>query len=204
MRATRTLLGTAAVLTLAACGPVATTASHASGPTLPPTSSSVPAPTTSADPSLSPRGTLIKTLGEQAGWGNSPSDLVVAFTVDSIAPVRCDAPYHSGQPTGTLVGAHVRMSTAASAKLSDLAGIPTMNPAQWEFVGPDGITHSGQEIASIATYGCLTDAESFPQSQLAPGSQYVGTLVFDLPAAHGALIYAPGGLNNAHGWEWDF
>lgn len=200
----RLLLAVGALTALAGCS--STTAAHAnaSGPTLPPSTSTVAAPTTTAGPSLSPRGTLIKQLGEQAGWGSDAAHEIVTFTVDSIAPVTCDAPYHDEKPTGTLVAAHMRMSTQAGASLTDLQSIPMMNSSEWEFVGSDGITHSGQEIADMATYGCVKDSEAFPDSQLAPGSQYVGDLVFDLPGPHGALIYAPGGLNDAHGWEWDF
>jgi hypothetical protein len=148
---------------------------------------------------------IVKAIGEEAGFSTDKAHGVITFAIDSIAPITCDNPYNSGPATnGHFIGAHLRLSTAAAG--ADLSGAPSyINAADFSFVGSDGITVPGAAIATVATYGCLKDAEQFPSSPFAPGSDYVGTFVLDLPEEHGALIYSPaGGLSNGSGWEWDF
>lgn len=198
-------LATAAALAAALAGcatPVVKGTSSASGPTLPSsTSAASSSPTAAPGPPTSARGTIVKALGQTAGIGADAQHLQVTFTVDAIAPARCDNPYGGGEkPTGTLIAAHLRLSTAAGTA----PALTMVNPADFEFVGADGITHAGTEIADAATYGCLKAPEQFPETQFAPGSSYVGDVVLDVPSPHGALIFAPAGLTDASGWEWDF
>lgn len=189
-----------ALLALAGCS--STRANSAAGPTLPPGSTTAAATPTAAGPPTSARGTIVKAMGQEGGWGQMPGGAsAVTFAVDSIATVKCDNPYSQPPVNGQFIAAHMRLSTAPGATTDEM-GYTNMNPAQFQFIGSDNVTRTN--IASPATYSCLKDSEQFPNAQLGPGQQYVGDLVFDVPEPHGVLIYAPGNLANSSGWEWDF
>lgn len=192
-------------ISLAACGGStngsASAASSHSSPSLAPPTSSAPATTTSAGPSLNSRGNIVKALGEQGGWGVVDGQPTVTFVVDSITPdLHCDSPYAEKPENGHYVGIHMRMATAPGFDPSQESfGMSTYD---WKFIGSNGVTSTS--VTSGGSFGCLKDAENFPTAQLGPGQSYEGTIVLDVPETHGALIFAPGNLNNASGWEWDF
>lgn len=204
-RVTGAGLALAATITLAACGAPAQVEGVANGPTLPPTSSATATPTpTPTGPPRSPRGNIIKALGEEGGLtddrgAGAPVELVT-FAVDAISPVECTEDYGNPPENGVLIAVQMRFATAPELATSSMNYF-SVNPNEFSFVGADGITVTN--TATAATFGCISDKEMLTYNQMMPGSQYVGKVVLDVPAATGTLIYRPGVLAEG-GWEWTF
>jgi hypothetical protein len=207
-RILHTLTVTAAVgLLLTACsGGQATEA--ADGPELPapdiaaaPTTSEAPA---EEGPVRNERGNIVKALGEEGGItdqkpGEDPVP-IVTFAIDSIAPVECTEPYGSPPENGQMVAVSMRISTAPELATASNPYF-SVSPVEFSYIGPDNITVTN--LATIATYGCLSQGEMLTPDQMMPGSQYVGKIVLDLPAATGTLVYRPSMIFEG-GWEWSF
>jgi hypothetical protein len=96
----------------------------------------------------------------------------------------------------------LRFSTAPEMADSELAQYFTVGAQDFQYVGADGVTVTN--IGTVAAYSCQgSGAGAFPQTQLAPASAYTGTIVLDLPAPTGVLVYRPGFITGG-GWEWAF
>ncbi|WP_147252115.1 DUF4352 domain-containing protein [Blastococcus sp. TF02-09] len=65
-------------------------------------------------------------------------------------------------------------------------------------IGEDGETYNP---VSEAAQVCLEQERLIQNMRIAPGVDYDGWLVFDVPVTTGALVYAPEGPT---GWEWAF
>jgi hypothetical protein len=195
----------ATALSLAACGgatkPTAAAATTHPAPSMAAPTTPAAAPSTSAGPTLNARGNIVKTLGQEGGWGVVNGQPAVTFVVDAITPNQpCDNPYAGKPVNGHFLGVHMRMATAPGFDPNQ--GSFGMSTYFWKFIGSNGVTNTS--LTSPGSYSCLKDAENFPTAQLGPGQSYEGTIVLDLPETNGALIFAPGGVSNASGWEWDF
>lgn len=209
----RVAAGAAALLLAAGLGATAVAANQevdepmAATPTLPPTPTPTPAPTTSAapDPDLSPRGHIMKDLGEVGGLSHpddlTPSleELVLSFSIDAI---RVDAPcpgqFAEDPQNGHFVALDIRASTTENYP-ADVYYFQ-MNPASFSFVGTDGVFV--QNIATTPTYGCMDydDPNLFPSATFTPASSYRGTVILDIPETSGTLIWTP--MGGTSGWEW--
>jgi hypothetical protein len=201
-------LAVTATLILSACAsPVGQTEGKASGtpPTLPPsTSSSASSPTpppTPVGPPKSARGNYIKALGEEGGLEDTATHTpIITFAVDSIAPIKCTQSYSSPPENGTLIAVQMRVSTSPALATSQVTYF-SVNPNEFSFIGADGITVTN--VATAATYSCIPSKEELTHDQMSPGSQYVGKIILDVPAATGTLVYRPASLA-VGGWEWSF
>ena len=200
-----------AVLALSACGTAQQTdgANNEASPIpLPsiPSEATTEAPATPEGPPRSPRGAIVKALGEEGGFGDETQGgkEVITFAVDAISPAQCTSDwqeYGSPAENGHLIAVSLRMATAPELAQSEMASYFTVSAYDFNFVSPDGVTHT--DLGTMATYGCLQESESFTQNPLAPGSAYVGKIVLDLPAPNGILVYRPSVLGGG-GWEWSF
>lgn len=200
------LIAACAAALLTGCGgdiPTAASSSSGTSVTLPPsTSSAPPSPTTPAGPSTNSRGNIAAALGEQHGFGGTTlANAAVTFALDSIAPVQCTNIDGLKPVNGVFVAAHFRVGTGTPAAFNEVGMSEPLNPLSFSYIGSDNITVSS--IATPETYECLPENQYLP-GQMGPGQQYAGDIVFDLPAAHGALVLELPGLSNASGWEWDF
>lgn len=195
-------------LLLAACGGGAATESSADAPSLPETSAAQSAPTTAAGPSRNARGNVVKALGEEGGFtaNENPDQVVVTFALDSISPAECDEyydPAYSPPENGHLMTIALRFATAPELADTQLGQYLSVSAQDFQFVGADGVTVTN--VGTLAAYTCQgSGPDAFPQSPLAPGSSYAGTLVLDLPATNGVLMYRPSFLTGGGGWEWAF
>ncbi len=129
---------------------------------------------------------------------------VLVFAVDAIGPAQCNseyAQYGSGPENGNLVAVNLRFSTAPEFAGSQLGSYFSVSAFDFQFISPDGITHTN--LGTAATYGCLQQNQQFTQNPLGAGQQYIGSVVLDLPAPHGTLVYAPSAIGDG-GWEWQF
>lgn len=203
-RVTLAAVSATAALLLAACGGNTATEDASDGPELPDAASSESSEPKEEDsgPERNDRGNIVKALGEEGGLTGADGEPVLTFAVDAITPdVQCTEDFASPAENGHLTAVQVRAATTPGVTAEDL-GYMTINAYDWAFVGADGITFSN--VDTIATYGCLNQSVLFPQDQLRPGSQYAGTILLDLPAASGALIYTPSSVMDGTGWEWSF
>lgn len=198
----------AATLLSSACGGGSAADSESNAaPTLPETSAAdTSAPTTAAGPSRNARGNIVKALGEEGGFSNLETDeTIVTFALNSIAPAECDEyydPAYSPPENGNLASISLRFATAPELADSELGQYFSVSASDFQFVGADGITTTN--LGTLAAFSCQgSGAGAFPQSQLAPGSAYTGSIVLDLPAPSGVLMYRPAFVNGG-GWEWQF
>jgi hypothetical protein len=209
----RVAAGAAALLLAAGLGATAVAANQevnepmAATPTLPPTPTPTPAPTTSAapDPDLSPRGHIMKDLGEVGGLSHpddlTPSleELVLSFSIDAIrVDAPCTSEYAEEPENGHFVALDIRASTTENYP-ADVYYF-NMNPTTFSFVGSDGVFV--QNIATTPTYGCMDydDPNLFPSATFTPASSYRGTVILDIPETSGTLIWTP--MGGTSGWEW--
>ena len=149
------------------------------------------------------RGNIVKALGEEGGFTSrtDPGKQLLSFAVDSITlDPSCSADYTQPSENGHFVALAMRLSTSPDmAEEPDLSYF-TVNPNDFSFVGPDGLTVSN--LATMAAYSCVDQGQMLTSNALAPGSQYAGTVLLDLPASSGSVIYHP--MGNPTGWEWSF
>lgn len=169
-------------------------------------STTAPAPSSSAAPTTpakNARGNIVKAMGEEGGFTSSvhPGKDLLTFAVDSITvDPQCTADYTEPAENGHFVALAMRLATSPDmAEEPDLSYF-TVNPNDFSFVGADGLTVSN--LATMAAYSCVDEGQMLTSNALAPGSQYAGSVVLDVPATSGAVIYHP--MGNPSGWEWSF
>lgn len=200
MRITKAVVAAAgAALVLTACGSDTNGSSADSGPTLPEVSASETTEPTEepSGPERNQRGNIVKQLGEEGGITNSDGEDAFRFAIDAITPdYQCTGQFSEAPENGHFVAIDLRVATGNM----DEIGYFMINPNDFKFIGPDGLTFSN--VATMATYSCLPDNEQFSSDPLGPGQQYAGRMVFDLPAPTGVLIYRPAITEG--GWEWEF
>ncbi|RZU30475.1 hypothetical protein [Blastococcus saxobsidens] len=196
-----------AVLVLAGCGSSVSEDSSA-GPELPDVqteeeaNASADAEAEAGQPERNERGNIVKAIGEEGGLTGPDGDPVLTFAVDSITPdVQCTEDYASPPENGHLTAVQLRVATAPGVSAEDL-GFLSVSAYDWNFIGADGVTVTN--LDTIATYSCLAQGALFPSDTLRPGSQYAGTLLLDLPAPSGTLVYSPSSVYDGSGWEWQF
>lgn len=166
-----------------------------------PVESTTAATITSATPapSTSSRGLLVKTLGQEAGFGEQTAsgDLEVMYTVDAIeVDPGCTGSYAQPSELGHFLVVSIRMST--SSALTDQLVFTTND---WHVVNRDGVRENTNDTS--AAYSCIADSGRFPDGPLPTGTQLVGQFALDSAETSGFLTYTPPFLTNG-GWEWSF
>lgn len=177
---------------LTGCGSGETTAAD---PVAPATASSAPATTTAAGPARSPRGHIVKTVGEQAAIGYSDKQPVIAWTITELT---VDAPCTAPLPLpaeGHFVSAVIEVQTSPEYVDAEFGGFHPGN--YWELVDAEGITHPHPD--SDAVYRCH---EGDWPTDMTPSSRYRFRVTFDSPTPHGTLVLVP--PDRPDGWEWAF
>ena len=89
---------------------------------------------------------------------------------------------------GTLVA--VRITVTTGADLAVLGGEQNVSPGDFRLVADDGSVASAGAPAAF----CDTGATAFPSAPLAPSSSVTGTVVLDLPARSGTVVFRPAWL----------
>lgn len=170
---------------------------------LPSTAAAAPSTTAAPTSDRNARGNIVKAMGEEAGFlsRSDPSKDLLTFAVDSVTvDPPCTADYTQPTENGHFVALAMRLATSPDmAEEPDLSYF-TVNPNDFSFVGADGLTVSN--LATMAAYSCIDQGQMLTSNALAPGSQYAGTVVLDVPATTGVVIYHP--MGNPSGWEWSF
>ncbi|MHA7177068.1 DUF4352 domain-containing protein [Arthrobacter sp. Sr24] len=191
----------AAALLLTGCG---STAESATAPSVEPAgaaqtsaTAAVSVPAVAAEKSV--RGNLIKKLGDGAGITDQTLNKDVAsFVINSITVDGVCTNEHSQAPVnGHILILDVSVQTDAALAESVVPSF-SLNPYSFKTIAPNGTT-SNVDLASMATYSCLPDAEVLPL-EIGPGEKATGKVVLDAETAEGTLVFKPGYANV--GWEW--
>jgi hypothetical protein len=155
------------------------------------------------EPGTSPRGNVVKQLGEEAGAvsvdrpGLTWEDMEIIFAIDAIeVGATCTQEFADPPENGHFLALDVRVSTREH--LDESLGWSFLNPYDFSVVGDDGVTETA--LATFATYGCIAESEELP-SEFAPASKYTGTIILDSKHDTGVLVYRTG---RGAGWEWEF
>lgn len=192
-------------LSLTACGGSSSTAT---APTSPSVESIAPSTVAPAEgPKKSPRGNIIKTLNEPGSITTPDGKTAATFVVNSITVgAPCTGPYPSptGPENGQIMVLDVTIET--TPELGAEGMFPNsfdMNPYSFKFVGANGTTFNGN-LATGATYGCLPDEQVLASGGVGPAEKVTGKVVLDVPEPTGVLVFKPGYISNAGGWEWSF
>lgn len=149
---------------------------------------------TTATPTKSRRGGLVKGIGEQAGLINQYGEELVLFTVTAIDPgYQCASEPENGQ----FVALTISAATTEALAEEDW---PQVSFGSWTVVGADGMQQNADPNTGSA-WGCTPDAERFP-SPIGPGVTAEGVIVLDVTPESGVLILDMGTV--AGGWEWSF
>lgn len=169
-----------------------------------------PAPTQSApppaavppvNPQTSPRGNLIKEVGELAGVRDANGEYLVTFTVnDIIVDVPCTDPYADAPENGHFVAVDVSVETSPNMLNSDLIQQFSMSSLTFQAIGPDGIT-SNAGTDSAATLFCLDDSVLLP-GDIGPGEKANGLVLLDVEHPTGTLVYEDFWTDS--GWEYAY
>jgi hypothetical protein len=171
-----------------------------------PTQEAPPAPTTPAAPppastQTSPRGNLIKQVGELAGIRDANGEYLVSFTVnDIIVDIPCTDSSAEPSEHGHFVAVDVSVETSPNMLNSDLIEQFSMSSLTFQAIGPDGVT-SNAGTDSFATLFCLDDAAELP-SNIGPGETARGLVLLDVEHPAGTLIYEDYWTDSA--WEYTY
>lgn len=190
-------------ISLTACGGSADAGSKPSAPSVESIGATPAASTPATEgPKKSPRGNVIKTIGEPAWTVNQADKKTAIFTINSITvDPPCTGPYPQPSEKGHFVILDASMETTPDLATASFPNFD-LSPHDWQFVGANGTTYNGS-LTSGASYGCLPDSEVLPINGIGPAEKVTGKIVLDVPATTGTLVFKPMG-NASGGWEWGF
>ncbi|MGY1754586.1 hypothetical protein [Blastococcus sp. SYSU D01042] len=206
MRAARRVLpALALVLAVTACGGGdPEIAAGGTVVTLPPASTSPAAPSTPAaeapEPERNERGNVPLEVGEAVAVPTSdapgaPTALSFALEEFDLNP-PCDSGREQAPVTENFLAWRMRVVTTPDY---DPRALTIIQERDFVVLGPDGAVVPFLEGNA---YLCLDQPTSFANVRMAPGQEYSGWLVLDVPVRAGTLVYAPYGRST--GWEWAF
>lgn len=182
-----------------------TSAPTTSAATLPETGEPpAPAPESpdAADPDLSPRGNLVKRVGEPAGIIDGNGERLVNFVINSISPdVVCTEELAEPAENGLFVAVNVSVQTSPAMATPD-AFITSfeMSPSMFSAISPEGLS-SNADPGTFSSYFCLDDSVLLPSS-IGPGENAEGIVLLDLQHPSGILVFED--FQTSSAWEWNY
>ncbi|CAI3794014.1 hypothetical protein NKCBBBOE_00952 [Pseudarthrobacter sp. MM222] len=188
-----------AALVLSGCA--APSATSPTAPVVTPVTTSTSTPSASPSPTAprSARGNLIKKVGQPASLKLASGELTTSFVLTKMTiDAPCTAPYAQPSENGHFVALTFDVETTADLA-KDINQFVWFGGQSWKLIADTGTTYNGSLDTSPA-YGCLNDEERIP-SEIGPAEKVTGTIVLDVPAASGTLVFEPAGSG---GWEWTF
>ena len=178
--------------------PTTTTTTATPAITTTPTTTEQPPPTPPPAPT-NERGNVVLGLGEQLTVFDGAGVAVFAVAVDSIEiDVVCTAPESTAPVNGHLIALQVRVTTGAD--LSVLGAAPALAAGDFRVLADDGVTLA--EAVTPSADACMPDAGSLPVGPLAPTRELAGTVVLDVAATTGTIVFAPDFLTVAGEWTY--
>lgn len=166
---------------------------------------STPTEETPSEPAedLSPRGNYVQEVGQSAGIfaEADPDNDIVGFTVTGIEtdPV-CTSSYAQKPENGHFIKVDIEAETGTAEQFEEYfyGQDFQFNPHSWKFISTDGTT--ANSVASGPSYGCLAESELLPD-MIGPAEEVSGSLMLDVPATEGTLIFEE--MMTDLGWEWE-
>lgn len=188
-------------ISLTACGGTAS-----SSATAPNVEALTPAPAATSAPAelkKSPRGNLIKEIGQPAGMAHPDTKAqTVNFTVDAITvDAPCTGSYPSPAENGHIVVLDVTAATTEELGKLDYGKSFDMNPASFTFIGASGTTFNGS-LGTMGAYSCLPEVEKFPVGGMGPAENVKAKVAIDVPEPTGTIVFKD--LFGQAGWEYKF
>jgi hypothetical protein len=160
-----------------------------------------PAPPNPPSTQLSPRGNLIKQVGELAGIRDATGEYLAAFTVnDIIVDIPCSDEYAEPPENGHFVALDVTVETSPNMLNSDLIQQFSMSSLTFQAIGPDGVT-SNAGTDSFGTVFCLDESVELP-GNIGPGEKAQGLVLLDVEHPSGILVYQDFWTDSA--WEYAY
>jgi hypothetical protein len=174
-------------------------ATNSPAPTIPPAAPSSALPTPGE--TKSDRGNIIRTVGQGAGLSDKSGHQAISFVVNKITiDPACTGKYAQPPDNGHFLA--VNISAQTYPPLKDLFGSGTFDFSafNWKLIAANGTTYNGS-LSSGPASGCLADAEKLPD-RVGTGEKVTGTLILDVPATKGTLVFAPTFADAS--WEWPY
>ncbi|RBO82053.1 hypothetical protein [Nocardia puris] len=183
----------AVLLLLTGCGGDESPEPDAATPT---TTAATTAPTTTAAaPAKSPRGNLVKQIGEEAGMGKPGEAPVLSWTVTGITvDAPCTREFTDPPEAGHFVVASIEAETSPAYPPGLV--LNGFHPVNWKVIDAEGFTR--EDVDTSAALIC--HGADWPQD-LAPGSRYRFSVTLDSPSPTGVLVFNP---TEDGGWEYPF
>lgn len=170
-----------------------------SGPTASSSSSPATGSAGATEVARNERGNIPARIGEEVAIrpsSNADDPPTVTLTVEEIVvDVVCDDEYEEPPENGHYLA--VRMRASATDRYDPRVSTP-ISDYDFSVVGDDGETF---DPVSEAAQGCIAQPRLIQNMRIAPGYDFEGWIVLDVPATSGVLVYEPEGPN---GWEWEF
>lgn len=151
---------------------------------------------------MSPRGNLVKQIGEPAGIIDGNGERLVDFVINSVSPnVQCTEELAEPAENGLFIAVDVSVRTSPAMTAPD-ALVPSfdMYASLFRTISPEGIS-SNSDPGTLATLLCLDDAALLPNS-IGPGENARGIVLLDVEHPSGTLIFED--LYTGSSWEWNY
>ncbi len=162
---------------------------------------SSPTPTLEATKApRSPRGSLIKKVGEPAGSRGTANDVWdLKFTVTDIQvdPI-CTSPHAEPPVNGHFVAVSIEATTGPEPEFSSVFPNGVGFGYGWKAIASNGTT--ANTVMSNATYNCLESSELI-NGDIRAAEKVAGKVILDVPDAAGTLVFSNDGTA---GWEWEY
>jgi hypothetical protein len=166
-------------------------------PIAPPSPSS-PEPTkTPSPPQVAPSPPAYETLALHQRYEHEAANGTVDFTVTLVrveADIACTTAGHGAAQNGHLIGLHVEIVDPTPPGKGEP---PSISAADFRFVGAGHVVTADVDTDSSAS--CLENG--WPNGQAAAGAPVAGTLVLDVPAGPGSLLYRPKSWTSGLRWH---
>lgn len=164
-------------------------------------SSEAASPESSLISDVNDRGNIELELGDEAVVTSKEDDKTVySFKVNSfeIDP-QCTEEFAQPSENGHLVKVNIDVVTS-DAKTMDDSYYSSLNFSGfgWKYIAANGTTFNGN-LGSTATFSCLPQTELLPAS-IGPAEKVTGSVLLDVPATDGTLVYEDSALGS--GWEY--
>jgi hypothetical protein len=168
----------------ATSGPTDTsTPESTSSATETPTPSDTPsaAETPTATPTPGPSRDTTLALGEIHQETDASGKTIFSIALDSVAvDLTCTADASRSAKRGHLVGLNVRVLSGPET---------TVSAADFQFLGSDG--DAVTDVATTPAAACLDETGGWPGGRPGPDQPVAGTIVVDVPAVTGTIVYRP-------------
>jgi hypothetical protein len=164
-------------------------------PTVPPTAPKPPAEEPPPPPPPPPADTVLA-LGERYDHLDADGTVDFSITLVSVeADLACTAPGSLPPANGHLIGLKVQLLAPAPVADAEPASIAE----DFRFIGADDAVTADVDTDSSAA--CVAEADSWPSGRPGPDAPVEGTLVLDVPAVTGTIVFRPESLPAGLRWQ---